>query len=357
MNLGINGFLNRIKEHYDRVVAGVVLLALVLSLAMLWGKLRELKRDEVKFNGWLKALAPSNPDAAQMDSAPFEAARRALETPFQIGVPQADGSDLAWMFVPEARFNCRECRHPVPMDAENCPFCNAKVVPVVDEPVDHDADGMLSEWERKYGLDPFDPTDAAKDADGDGWTNLEEFQYGTDPTDPDSRPPAVGKLQLDKISGKQFGLRFNSRVKTRSGFKFGLNYRLPSGEPRTEFARSGDTVEDFKLVRYEEKSEPAAPPSLGKVDVSELTLLTPRGDAIVLVKDRAVRYVELVAHLSLDLRGAVQQYNVRKGDALEVDGQTYSVIDVDGNGRRVLLRGEASEKVITIQQVSAGGEL
>jgi pectate lyase len=49
-------------------------------------------------------------------------------------------------------------------------------------PVDSDHDGMPDEWEKKYGLDPNDPSDAAKDLDGDGYTNLEEYLNGTDPT-------------------------------------------------------------------------------------------------------------------------------------------------------------------------------
>jgi len=49
-------------------------------------------------------------------------------------------------------------------------------------PVDSDHDGMPDEWETKYGLDPNDPSDAAKDKDGDGYTNLEEYLNGTDPT-------------------------------------------------------------------------------------------------------------------------------------------------------------------------------
>jgi hypothetical protein len=47
---------------------------------------------------------------------------------------------------------------------------------------DTDGDGMPDWWEIKYGLDPNDPSDAAKDKDGDGYTNLEEYLNGTDPT-------------------------------------------------------------------------------------------------------------------------------------------------------------------------------
>jgi len=53
-------------------------------------------------------------------------------------------------------------------------------------PNDSDGDGMTNAWEASYGLNPFDPSDAAADPDGDGLTNLGEFNAGTDPTDSDT---------------------------------------------------------------------------------------------------------------------------------------------------------------------------
>jgi hypothetical protein len=309
-----------------------------------------MKRDEVKFEAWAGALVPSNPDAAMVDSAPYEAARHALQAPLQLALPGTNQPDLAWMFVPEKRFNCTECRHPVADGATVCPFCKANLITVIPVPTDHDDDGMLSEWERRYGLDPFDPTDAHKDFDGDGWTNLEEFTHGTDPTDPKSRPPSVGRLKLEKITGTQFALQFNSRITTASGPKFGLNYRLPSGEIRTEFVKIGDTVEGFKVEDYAFKEVPATPPKLGKVDVSELTLRTPRGDAIVLVKGQARRHIELQATLTLALSGAEQRFDRRKDETLEIDGIKYVVIDVDDKGKLVVIKREGAESVITIRQ-------
>jgi pectate lyase len=47
---------------------------------------------------------------------------------------------------------------------------------------DSDHNGIPDWWERKYGLDPNDPTDAAKDANCDGYTNLEKYLNGLDPT-------------------------------------------------------------------------------------------------------------------------------------------------------------------------------
>lgn len=45
-------------------------------------------------------------------------------------------------------------------------------------PVDADGDGMPDSWEKKYGLNPNDPSDATGDFDGTGYTNIEKYVNG-----------------------------------------------------------------------------------------------------------------------------------------------------------------------------------
>lgn len=47
---------------------------------------------------------------------------------------------------------------------------------------DSDDDGLSDQWEITYGLNPYDPSDAAVDPDGDGLSNLEECRHGTAPS-------------------------------------------------------------------------------------------------------------------------------------------------------------------------------
>ncbi len=68
--------------------------------------------------------------------------------------------------------------------------------------VDNDGDNMPDEWERRFGLNPEDPTDAALDKDGDGMNNLAEFIAGTDPTDPHSYL-RIGNINSDPVKGLQ----------------------------------------------------------------------------------------------------------------------------------------------------------
>ena len=50
-----------------------------------------------------------------------------------------------------------------------------------EAPADGDHDGMPDAWERRFSLNPNDPSDGPKDADGDAFTNVEEYLNGTNP--------------------------------------------------------------------------------------------------------------------------------------------------------------------------------
>jgi hypothetical protein len=71
---------------------------------------------------------------------------------------------------------------------------------------DSDGDGLPDDYERAWGLNPADPSDALADADGDGASNLAEYQAGTNPL---LATDAVRFVQLPLIVAMGTELVFN----------------------------------------------------------------------------------------------------------------------------------------------------
>lgn len=348
MILGIDQLGARLKAHYDKVIAFLVLLLLVSSLVYLGVKVGLIRQMQVNFDASIKSLSAKNPNAGQIESNLFDASSVSLEKPFKI----EQNATNSYMFVPETRFSCRDCRLPVPIGAGECPHCHAVVESPKAPNPDADSDGMPTEWEERYGLDPFDPSDADKDNDGDGYSNLIEFKEGFDPTDPNSHPSAVEKLIVDDITGEKFGLQFKSRIRTGSGYKYALNYRLPTGETKTDFVVIGATVADVTIVSYKEIKVETRP-NFPKKDVSELTVKTKDGDIIVLVKGKAALHVKLTAHLVLTLKDDTERkIDVTRNDEFEIEGTTYKVIAIDGDKSHVVIQDVLKNKKIIIRRPS-----
>jgi uncharacterized membrane protein YgcG len=78
---------------------------------------------------------------------------------------------------------------------------------------DTDGDHMPDDWETKYGLNPYDPTDGTLDSDADGFTNAYEYQAGTNPLDTTSRPPAVKRW----FESFEQGIPFDAKTEPPDG--------------------------------------------------------------------------------------------------------------------------------------------
>ena len=61
---------------------------------------------------------------------------------------------------------------------------------------------MPDNWEKKYGFDRNDPSDASRDTDGNGYTNIEEFLNGTNPLLEEELQHAANLIKSEQCIGK-----------------------------------------------------------------------------------------------------------------------------------------------------------
>ncbi|MEA2006981.1 MAG: sortase [Patescibacteria group bacterium] len=81
--------------------------------------------------------------------------------------------------------------------------------------IDSDKDGIHDWWEKQYGMDKDDPTDARKDFDGDYLNNKKEYKYHTNPRKFDTDHDGVGDGDEVEAGGNPIGkgpLRTNEKL-------------------------------------------------------------------------------------------------------------------------------------------------
>lgn len=315
------------RSYYDRLIAAVILVALLVSLLYLAVRAGMTRSMERQFKEDMDRMVPDHPESAQLGTARFADAVTSLSHPPLLST---------WtnaMLVPEERVWCMDCRRPIPFHAKVCVFCGEEQEEDADKRLDFDGDrdNMFDKWEEEHGLNPLDPSDASADKDNDGFTNLEEFLGETDPTNSEDYPPLIVKLRLIDIRQDPFVLRFRGMMTLPdNSLKFQINLR---GGGKTYFKKLGEEVEGFIVDTFEEKKEERDGHT---VDVSVLTLK--RGDGkIPLVKEADVEYMEFQAELDFILDPGT--FTVKEKDEFVLRGKKYEVIDIDSRRTRVLIRG------------------
>ncbi len=224
---------NFLKAHYEWLVAGVGIAALVVSAVFLVSAFGESEEAAVSsYRAMLEREKPSHEGVNAADITVLNVAARLARTPPKLA--EVDPKKESFL-ASERRVICKNgdesktakkaCGKPIPSGLEVCPICGAKQVFVKVE-VDTDRDGLPNDWEKKFALNSNDATDAAKDSDGDGFTNLEEYQAKTDPTDKKSHPDYLNYLTVaSELKETYLPFFFNGAMPIPDG-KGGKTYRL-----------------------------------------------------------------------------------------------------------------------------------
>ena len=181
-----------IRDHYEKAILMVVLLALFISCVLL---VQQIQTDKETAGLNLSRISWKGSVVSLQDTIPFE---KVLEE-----ARVAASSELtrnSRTTISELRVACVKCGRPIPYEAVECPFCLGVQPPIVNiDTLDTDKDGIPDKIELALGLNPQDSADAVGDLDNDGFSNLEEHSAGTEPKNPGSLPDPIVKLRVAGI--------------------------------------------------------------------------------------------------------------------------------------------------------------
>lgn len=362
---------NFFVAHWDWLVALLGVAALCAAGAMLVLTLGNSPEDgAAAYEASLSGIRPAHEGVAPANLDVLMKAYRSAKTPPTLSPVEAKKANF---LASERRVVCRQgdasskakaCGRPIPADCEKCPFCGAKQN-VVKVEVDTDHDGLPNDWEKKYGLNPADPSDAAKDADGDGFTNLEEYQAGTDPTDPKSHPDYLDSVSIagglrqtslpfyfNAVNVIPGGHRFTFKRLGVTGFDSKVSVKL--NEEVANGAGKNVWKSGWKVVSFEKKEELRLRKGTKmKVPVDVSTVVVERmADGKKLTARINERNIAIESQAELQYnRGEGRRITVSEGTEFDLNGSKYRVVKLRGSdkGCEVTILDLATKKEKTIR--------
>lgn len=312
-------FLSFLGQIYERLLAVVVLLLLVLCMSWLVVRVNNLK-TEIKVD---VETVPKGTDAASADLRAIEEAQKRIKAP------------PSWTGNPSNRLFIAPLMKVIP------PNDFPKRVERLQEADMKTPEGLPIRWLRQYGL-PTDRPIAGEDPDNDGFTVREEFEAGTNPTDPSSRPDISRKLRVESILQRPFPFLFMGIIE---GSTRKFNVQRADGTV-AHFVELGGTVPDkndpgYKVTHYAEKIEERrdAKNRVTRVNASELTLEREGEKPVILVRGRPAASGDLSARLYFILED--RSFVVSPGAEFVLQGTAYQVVSIkalDRGGASVIIR-------------------
>ena len=364
------------KQHYEWLVAGlgaVALLGALAFFALTDAADEESAVAEVKLR--VERMKPAKTEVAEEDMAEFASAVKLVKNPASLATIAEDKESF---LASERRVLCSKCGKAISGDVvavPACPYCGEKQKGEKKPVLDADGDGLPDEWEKKYGLNVNDASDANADLDGDEFTNLEEYVAKTDPKDPKDHPDYLDSLKIVlPLKETSMPFAFTKATKIPAGWR--CEFFDPSR--KDDYGRKGKVLtavvgeeivdkdldpkkalkSGFVLKSYTAKSEKRAIPGseLKKtVDVSEAVVERKSdGKVITLViqegKNVKLAPVDVQARLSYE-RGTVKTFDVVPGAEIVLSGTKYRIKEIKaaGKGAKVTLENVLSGKPRTLE--------
>ena len=340
--------------HYDWIVTGVGVLALVAGgvfFVQTQGEDAEEAKDAEVAR--VRRMKPAESGVAALDMEQYMAATRLTKSPIAVAeVAVKEGSFLA----SDRRVTCKgkECGKAVPGSAKACPFCKTELDEAKPVVLDADGDGMPDDWERKFGLNPGDASDASGDSDKDGFTNLEEFQAKTDPTNAKDHPDYLDSIRI-RLPLKQTYLPFvfTAANKVPDGWRceffdakqkddYGRMGRVLRAKVGEEIGLAEKKPTGFVLKNYEKKETKREKPGMKgmflTVDVSEVTVAR-KSDGktlVVVLSSKRGKPEPVDVQVTLDYeRGETKSFDAVPGTELDLNGTKYRVAAITPAGKGV----------------------
>ncbi len=366
-----SNFASAILGHYDKLIAAVGAVVLGVSVFLFVTGSAASEKEGTSFQRKIKNLTPVHPDVADVSArvASYAVPMSRIAKPLQIS-PERERK--AGFFTPEMRVWCvrNDCRFPLDPEWKKCPICGTEqiVKPIETINADSDGDGMPDEWERKYGLNPQDPSDAALDSDEDGFTNLQEFLDGTDPLDAKSHKDFATLLRVEKIEATILPLKFTGASRMPNGkYKCTFNYinENPDTKRRDVFtlwidegnpiANPSQKIDSgYKLISlnssFEERFDPITN-SKRKFEVQTVTI--EKGDkTFTLEQNKVANDTDYIITLAKDF-GDKGDITFAGDKDFKIGDKVYRVVKADREAMTVVIRCDADKSEVTLTRDGA----
>ena len=287
------GFL---KKHYEKLILAVSLLIFIIALIYLivvFSQPMKITDKDLKLKNnkpdYVSVFDEKGEEIAKDGKKKYEFFST-LKKEDRWQKSQNRGKDIPVstdFMTPFKAARCFHCKQIIPLiyfdKEQDCILCHKslhKIVVVKTKDVDHDQ--MSDDWERKYDLQPMNPSDKMLDKDEDGFPNYVEFVAKTEPNNALSHPSLAQRLYLTSFKRTKVPIIMKSVMKNGSENKedWLVQLRLKiKGKWRSKFHKLNDEIKIgtnmYKITNIEYKMKDIYNPKLKQpvpTNISEIVI-------------------------------------------------------------------------------------